>query len=306
MNTETSSKFAQAVTLLPEPLKAAALSIDRFQAERVRELRLRRGRRFTASLPDREYFITADGALSDSPENALTVSSADIEYTFKTAFQGSVYAFPKELSEGFITCGGNRVGFCGSAVLSDGKLTVVKEISSVNIRIASEIVGCAEELYEKAFAGGLRSLIIAAPPCGGKTTVLRDLCRILGNTRRVSLIDERGELAAASGGIPQNDVGAYTDVFNGYPRHEGIMTAVRVMSPEVIVCDEIGAPEDLKALGFAANSGAALVCTCHSPTLADLKRRPAAGELIERGIFGTAAVLGTGAAAGKVIGFYEL
>jgi stage III sporulation protein AA len=78
------------------------------------------------------------------------------------------------------------------------------------------------------------------------------------------------------------------------------------MSPEVIVCDEIGAPEDLKALGFAANSGAALVCTCHSPTLADLKRRPAAGELIERGIFGTAAVLGTGAAAGKVIGFYEL
>lgn len=297
-----SSKFEQAAALLPEPMKAAALSIDRFRTERVCELRLRRGRWFTAVLPDKEYFITADGALSDSPENALTVSAADIEHTFRTAFRGSVYAFPKELSEGFITCGGNRVGFCGSAVLTDGALTVVKEISSVNIRIASEIPGCAAELYEKAFADGVRSLIIAAPPCGGKTTVLRDLCRMLGNSRRVSLIDERGELAAASAGIPQNDIGAHTDVFSGYPKHEGIMTAVRVMSPEVIVCDEIGAPQDLKALSFAANSGVELICTCHSPTLADLKRRPVAGELIERGIFRAAAIL----AAGKVTGLYEL
>ena len=293
--------------MLPEKIRAAAERIAPSLSAEISELRLRRGRCFTAVISGKEYYITKYGELSRNAEDTVYVADTDIDSTFKTAFRGSVHAFPRELAEGFITCGGNRVGFCGSAVLDKQYgITAAKDISSINIRIAHEVKGCAEELYDMAFCRGFASLIIASPPCGGKTTILRDLCRVLRNRYKVSLIDERGELAASEKGIPQNDIGEHTDVFCGYPKHTAIMTAVRVMSPDIIICDEIGAPNDLEALSFAANSGVRLICTCHSPSVADLKCRPVAGELIKAGAFSYAAILGTGEAIGKITGFCEL
>ena len=302
------SKLERAAALLPDTLYDTLYRAGTREREAISELRVRRGRFFSAVTDGREHFFTRSGELTDRAEYAVRVTDADVEHIFRAAFRGSVHAFPRELAEGFITCeGGNRVGFCGSAVLSrDGGLTVVKEISSVNIRIARELPGCSDELYERAFGRGLCSLIIASPPCGGKTTILRDLCRRLGGRYKVSLIDERSEIAAVSGGIPQNDVGLRTDVFSGYTKAEAITTAVRVMSPDVIICDEIGTRADGEALSYAANSGVRLVCTCHSPSFDDLRRRPIAGRLIEEGVFGCAAILGTGGLCGKLTEFREL
>ncbi len=305
---ETLCGIEAAEELLPEGARQALSAVSENDRRHIDELRLRRGRAFSAVLFGREYFVTPDGRLMNSPSEGVRVGSADIEYTFMTAFRGSVHAFPRELSEGFITCpSGNRAGFCGRAVIGeDGGVQSVGEVSSVNIRISRQVIGCAEPLYNKVFAEGLCSLIVASPPCGGKTTVLRDLCRLLGERYRVSLIDERCEIAAASGGVPMNDVGARTDVFSGYPKSEAVMTAVRVMSPEVIVCDEIGSEADLRALSCAADSGVRLICSCHAPDIDALKKRPAAGELIARGVFDRAAFLGTGAVCGKLTALYIL
>lgn len=302
------SKLSYAMALLPDRLKAAVLSAGQSEREKITELRLRRGRSLSAVLYGREYFLTYDGRFMNSFEGAVEVTAEDISQVFTRAFRGSVHSFPREMAQGYITCeGGNRVGFCGTAV-SDrvGEVTSVKDISSINIRIAREVIGCAEAIFDRAFSDGLASLVIASPPCGGKTTVLRDLCRLLGERRRVSIIDERGELASVYEGEPQNDVGARSDIFNTYDKSAAVVTAVKVMSPDVLVCDEIGAKGDLEALEYALNSGVRLVCTCHAAVFDDLKKRPAVGRLMKQGYFDFAAMLGTGAMCGRLTAFYKL
>ncbi len=302
------SKLSFAMALLPDKLKAAVLSAGQGEREKITELRLRRGRSLSAVLYGREYFLTYDGRFMNSTEGAVEVTAEDISQVFTRAFRGSVHSFPREMAQGYITCeGGNRVGFCGTAV-SDraGEVTSVKDISSINIRVAREVIGCAEQIFDRAFSDGLASLVIASPPCGGKTTVLRDLCRLLGERRRVSIIDERGELASVYEGEPQNDVGARSDIFNAYDKSTAVVTAVKVMSPDVLVCDEIGAKGDLEALEYALNSGVRLVCTCHAADFDDLKKRPAIGRLMKQGYFDFAAMLGTGAMCGRLTAFYKL
>ena len=302
------SKLSYAMALLPDRLKAAVLSAGQGEREKITELRLRRGRSLWAVLYGREYFLTYDGRFMNSTDGAVEVTAEDISQVFTRAFRGSVHSFPREMAQGYITCeGGNRVGFCGTAV-SDrvGEVTSVKDISSINIRIAREVIGCAEPIFDRAFSGGLASLVIASPPCGGKTTVLRDLCRLLGERRRVSIIDERGELASVYDGEPQNDVGARSDIFNAYDKSAAVVTAVKVMSPDVLICDEIGAKGDLEALEYALNSGVRLVCTCHAADFDDLKKRPAVGRLMKQGYFDFAAMLGTGAMCGRLTAFYKL
>ena len=302
------SKLSYAMALLPDRLKAAVLSAGQGEREKITELRLRRGRSLSAVLYGREYFLTYDGRFMNSFEGAVEVTAEDISQVFTRAFRGSVHSFPREMAQGYITCeGGNRVGFCGTAV-SDrvGEVTSVKDISSINIRIARAVLGCAAAIFDRAFSAGLASLVIASPPCGGKTTVLRDLCRLLGERRRVSIIDERGELASVYEGEPQNDVGARSDIFNAYDKSAAVVTAVKVMSPDVLVCDEIGAKGDLEALEYALNSGVRLVCTCHAAYFDDLKKRPAVGRLMKQGYFDFAAMLGTGAMCSRLTAFYKL
>ncbi len=306
---QTASKLELAARLLPERLFSALMSVSKSERETMTELRLRRERFFSASLYGKEYFITDSGRLMNGCAEAVRVSAEDIEITFKNAFRGSVHSFPRELSQGFIACeGGSRAGFCGTAVIDpkSGEVTSVKGISSVNIRIAHEVTGCAEGLAQRVFGDCLASLIIASPPCGGKTTMLRDLSRILGQRYSVALIDERGELASCIDGSAGNDIGPKTDIFSGYPKAAAVETAVRVMSPDIIICDEIGSPGDLRALEYAVNSGVKLVCSCHASSIDELKKRPAAGKLIKQGIFDHAALLGTGSICGRVKTLYDL
>ncbi len=295
--------------LLCERLRGAVMSIPRTERGRITELRLRAGKFLSAVIYGREYFITFDGRLMNSPDEAVSVSPEEVRETFTAAFKGSVHAYPRELAQGWITApGGSRVGFCGTAVCdpSGRELTSVRNISSVVIRLARQIPGCADRLYEQAFADGAASLIIASPPGGGKTTVLRELCRRLGERYRVSIADERGELACMDSCTPQNDIGLRCDVLDGYPKSDAIVTAVRTLSPEIVVCDEIGSKEDLSALEYAVNSGVKLVCTCHAPDLESLKKRRAAGRLIKERVFDYAAVLGTGSMCGRLVSFGRL
>lgn len=240
----------------------------------INEIRLRIDRPLTIIRGGRIYYVTSSGQALSSPEGSITVRENDIRSTFEAVCRYSVHSFAGDICSGFITVeGGHRVGICGTAVIRDGAVGNVKDVSGLNFRIASQVKGCAEAIYNGAYSAGLSDIIIAGPPMSGKTTVLRDLCRMLGRKYKVSVIDERGEIAAVYGGAPQNDIGINTDVFNGYSKPCGIETAVRVMSPDIIVCDEAGGSADLAAFEYAMTCGVRIAATVHAAALDDVVSR---------------------------------
>lgn len=298
------SKIDGVLGLLPDELSQSVRMIPELERYRIQEIRLRRDKFLSSTVFDKEYFVRADGKLVNTPEQAVKVSGDNIDTVMKRALQCSVHSYAKEISDGYMTvAGGCRIGFCGTAVLSrpvNYTVETVKNISSVNIRIAREVLGCADEIMRSVFASDLKSLLIIGVPSSGKTTVLRDLCRSLGKKYRLSLIDERNEIAAVSDGRAYNDVGILTDIFTSYDKFDAIMTSVRVMSPNALVCDEIGSKEDMRALEYAVNSGVKLIATTHAPDYDSAKRRSGVSKLIKDKVFDYACVLGTGSLCGKV------
>ena len=216
------------------------------------------------------------------------VTREELESCFMELCRYSVHSYAREIAEGYITLdGGNRAGFCGTAVIKDGRLASLRDISSINLRIAHEAKGCAIPLYNAVFEPLPHSLLICGKPMSGKTTLLRDLARLIGEKRKVALIDSRGELAAVCGGVPKLDVGLNTDVLNGYPREEGMSIALRTLSPEVIMCDEIGG--DFHAIEQCISCGVKLVATVHAGSVDELLRRNETARLIK--LFDYAALL---------------
>lgn len=285
-----------AAKILPQDIKSALYSLSAARRNTLTEIRLRLGKAPAAR--DREEEFSLCGA------DKIKVGREHIDAVILRAFRNSIHSHKREMCQGYITIeGGSRVGFCGTAALNPENnfcIENIKDISSVNIRIAHEIKGCGAEIYDKYFSQKPVSMLIAGPPSCGKTTILRDLTRLAGNSRRVSLIDERCEIAAACKGFPQNDVGVMTDVFDGYGKYDGIMTAVKVMSPEVIVCDEIGADEDFNALVYALNSGVKIIATCHCENSDELIKKPVISKLIDYGAFDIALMLGDRQNLGQV------
>lgn len=199
-------------------------------------------------------------------------SAEEIAEVFAEICRYSVYSFQGEIAQGYVTLdGGNRVGICGTAVYKNGKIDFIKDISGLNIRIAHEKIGCADELFERFFRGEPRSLILAGKPLSGKTTLLRDLARRLSETHRVTIIDSRNELSGSVRGTPSFDVGRNTDVLCGAEKSDGIMLALRTMSPEVIICDEIA--DDEEAVERCAFCGVKLIAAAHAGSIAELKSR---------------------------------
>ncbi|MBQ8654834.1 MAG: AAA family ATPase [Clostridia bacterium] len=212
----------------------------------------------------------------------------------------SLYARSRECAQGFITLrGGHRMGLCGE-VNREGGQTQLGQLSSLCIRIAAEFPGCASSLAGFAQSG----ILLIGPPGCGKTTLLRDLARILSRAgAQVSLIDERGELAACDHGQPQLDIGC-ADVLTGCPRPEAAAWLIRSMAPEVIVTDELGGPADADALLDAHACGAQIIASVHARSLNDAARRAGVQGLIARRCFGAYAVL-DGSSPGRVFALYD-
>lgn len=276
--TKMISKLNYALELLSP---AVYESIRRLASDDIDEIRLRINRPPALSIGSRDMFV--DGA---------AVTREDIDHTFKAAFSYSLHSYSKELSEGYVTTrGGNRVGLCGTAVMASKEMETVKNISSINIRIAKEVKNCADEIAARCFNHGAEGILVIGPPGSGKTTILRDIARQLGNRLKISLIDERGEIAAEYRGAPQNDVGAMTDVFSGYPKHIGVAIAVRVMSPKAVIVDEIGAEDEVEALEYALHSGVSLITAVHGIGYEDARTKPAVKRLLQEKAFSYAVEL---------------
>lgn len=280
---------ARTTTGVPIAHAARKITLPSGGVSRLAEIRLRTGRCASA--------VTLDGKMIRCSD---VFTQEDITACFLELCRNSVHSFAREIAEGYITLpGGHRVGFCGTAAGQDGKLTTLRDVSSLNIRFAREIPGCAQALYDRAFTDGLCSLIVAGKPLSGKTTVLRDLARIAGENHRVCVVDTRGELAAVHDGVPALDIGENTDVLNGYSKADGIMCALRSLSPEMIICDEIG--NDAGAVRRCMNCGVKLVVSAHAASIRELRSRTGISELLP--YFDKAALLG---GRGKLLEVTEL
>ena len=301
MDSSKWSSFNQAASLLPEKSSKMLLKVDNSFKEIAREIRLRQGMPLSLTLDNRSVFI-GERSVSDNPEDGYIVTKSDMTETVGTLCRHSLYSFQEQLNKGFITArGGHRAGICGTAVVKDGEISAVRDISAVNIRIAREIIGSADELYKKLFYSGPEGTIIISPPAGGKTTILRDLARLFSeNGKRVALVDERGELAACYNGCPQKNLGPLCDVLDGYPKHIGISYAVRTLNPQVVICDEVGDKEDLAALAESIKTGVPVIISAHASDFDELLRRRVLGDIVREGFVKNVVILHGNENPGKI------
>ena len=217
--------------------------------------------------------------------------------------QNSLYAKQEELKNGFVTLpGGHRAGFCGRAVMEGGRVRFLTDISSINLRIAHEIRGAADKVLPHLLCGNdIYNTLIVSPPGAGKTTLLRDIARLLGSQKmgfRVGIADERGEIAAMYRGVPQCDVGIFTDVYDGFPKAAAMEMLLRGMSPKVVITDELGDEADEEAVRALTHRGVRVICSLHGTGRDDALARPGIGALLRGGIFKKVITLG---GVGKII-----
>lgn len=276
--------YEKAAAFLPEGLQRALLRVQSTQQEKVQEIRLRQNGLLTVSLPDGEYTVDAAGVLSEKP-CPLTVycSKEDIEKTFLKLCDYSVHSHSAEIKEGYVTAaGGFRAGVAGVAVTENGKVTAMQDIRSLCLRVAGRHDGCAASL-RPLFTAGIPSLLIAGEPSAGKTSMLRDVARMLcegtdGRRFRVSVVDERGEIAGA-GGLTN------ADVLTSIPKPIGILQALRTLAPDVILLDELGTLAEVEAITENLHAGVPAIATAHCKNIEQALRRPAVRLALERRIF---------------------
>lgn len=209
-------------------------------------------------------------------------SSDDMRLLVRALCGNSPYSHSETLKEGYIaTSSGIRAGVAGRAVTENGKITGICDVTTVNIRIPARYPGAAKELCSLLESLSFKeSILIYSPPSGGKTTLLRELTDELTNRSspiKVAVVDSRCEITSGLG------TGCF-DTLLGYPRSKGIEIAIRTLSPQIIICDEIGGEADVKAIIEAAGAGVPIIATSHG-THEDVLCRKAVKELLDLNIF---------------------
>ena len=267
---------------------------------------------------EEQMFMKRPGYLTTDAGQAYIITAQDIKDMIVFMSRYSLFAFEQELRGGFITLeGGHRAGLSGQAVLQGVELATIRNISCINIRISHEKKGCAGELvphlyrYQEGRPAGIYNTLLVSAPGKGKTTLLRDLIRLLsdGTTghpgMKVSVVDERSEIAACCRGVPQNDVGMRTDVLDGCPKSAGMMLLIRTMSPQVVAVDELGSKEDVQAVAYAIHCGCSILGSAHAGTLEELMEKPALRELAVQQYFDRYLVIGQGRDRERIYRLYN-
>ena len=287
--------------ILPKTIRSKLEQVDKIQ--HLEELRIKVNKPLFILVGNKEeiweYVATAE----------------DIKYIMQRISNYSIYAFEDEIRQGYITIkGGHRVGLCGVCVIENNSIKTIKDISSINIRVCKELIGCADKVMPYIINNNsIYNTIIISPPKCGKTTLLRDISRSISqgdkhkkfHGKNVSIIDERSEIAGAFKGIPQMDVGLRTDVLDNCPKSQGIMMAIRSMSPDVIVCDEIGTQGDIESILMALNSGISLITTIHGFGIEDLYKRLIFKDIVDNFVFSRAIVLSNKKGIGTIECIYD-
>ena len=265
----------QAMQVLPQAIRDAIIKLPFREGSAIEEIRLRNGQ-FPTYLCGNEKMLTAHRIKHD-----------DLQEVIDRASQNSAYSVQDMLKHGFLTInGGHRIGICGRGVYKDGNIFSLRDISSVNLRIARSIRGVADAAVNYLWLHPYSTLIIA-PPGRGKTTLLRDLIRQLSDrfSWRMCVVDERLEIASCVSAMAQHALGAHTDVLSGLCKAEAIEMLLRSMNPQWIALDEITAGCDIEAICRASYCGVKFLATAHASCLKELHQRPLYRQLLDMKVF---------------------
>ncbi|WP_349407746.1 stage III sporulation protein AA [Pseudalkalibacillus sp. SCS-8] len=279
------------IRMLPETIKSIIEAYQRRVLKPIEEIRIRVNRPLEVISNGRPEYPSMS---SDANGRAYFVTVEDGVHLLNKLSQFSLYAFEEELRRGYITIkGGHRVGLAGKVITEKGQVKVIRDVSSFNIRVATQKEGTAERWAPYLYKNRWLNTLIIGPPQSGKTTFLRDVARIASQgtaglrirSSKVGIVDERSEIAGCIHGVPQHNLGPRVDVLDSCPKAEGIMMMIRSLSPEVIIVDEIGRQEDAEAILEALNAGVQMIMTAHGYGIENVLKRPIFQRLMEIQLF---------------------
>jgi stage III sporulation protein AA len=269
-----------------------ALEGAKINYETLQEIRMRVNQPVLLRSAKAEYFLREDGSLTGCMKEGICPSRRELEMILENACGHSGYAFEEEMRKGYVTCpGGHRLGIAGQAVVRNESIHSIKNISSLNLRIAHEWRGDLRPwhrfLYERKRPC---HVLIVSPPGWGKTTLLRQLICVYSQgvdgyePVTVGVVDERSEIGGSYHGELSYFLGMRTDVLDGCPKDVGMEMLLRSMAPEVIAVDEIG-ERDVQSIRRALHYGSKILATLHGETPEDFLGRPEFGLLAEEKLF---------------------
>ena len=257
--------------------------------EQICDIRLKIGQPVTLFGREGPMFLRDSGSIARSLGPGLViVNQSALQEVFLHICGHSVFSHENEIRQGYVQMpGGVRAGLCGTAVLEKGRVRGMRDISSLVFRVPRDVPGCADRLFRSGIDPA-RGLLLAGEPGSGKTTLLREIARVLSvgqftPCRRVAVLDSRGELGSGF------DLGPCADVLQGFPKERAFGMALRTLSPEAIVCDELS-PQDLGSVRQSAYAGVGLVATVHGGR-DHAASRPLCRKLLQTGGFAYFATL---------------
>lgn len=274
------------ISVLPINIREILLSLDKQTLSKVTELRIRKDKPIIIYILSKPYFISSFGKLINHYiPTSIEISSEDFENLTDVLCNNSYHTKMNTMINGYITTkNGSRIGISSTAVKNDNRIVSVKDITSLNIRIAKDVANCSRQILNMLYVGNVPSIIVAGATASGKTSFLRDAAKLLssgfsGEYKKISIIDERCEISSGF------DVGLNTDVLYGFEKAKGIEIAVRTLSPDIIICDEIGNEEELDSIKFGFSSGVSFMVSVHAKTQNNLLKGNIIKELIKTNEF---------------------
>lgn len=299
--------FNYTVSFISPRIKKIIEELSEATIENIQEIRLRKNKPVVIVSNGESSFLTSNSKTTYIVSNNCVIPTEnELVDTINKMCGYSMHTQTENISNGFITLkNGSRIGLSGTAVYEEKHIKSVKDINSINIRIPRNILNISDSVFDYFQSNGLKNILIVGPPNCGKTTVLKDIAYQLssgkmGKYYKVCIVDERNE-------ISNNDFsGPNTDVLSGFEKDRGITIAMRTLSPDCIVCDEISSANEVLKIIDGMNSGIKFILSLHSNDLEELKRKNIFKLLVSEADFDTVVLLSDSSKPGVISNIFMI